>query len=119
MSSGGQSTLEHNFDRGVVMAFVTVARLSDLAAGKGICVEAGGKKLAVFAVDGKCYAIDEFCTHRNAPLHEGVCYGSQVMCPWHNSLFDLATGAVRNPPAKMGIRAYPVQIVGDDVQVDV
>lgn len=101
------------------MAFVTVARLSDLAAGKGICVEAGGKKLAVFAVDGKCYAIDEFCTHRNAPLHEGVCYGSQVMCPWHASRFDLTTGAHQNPPAKAGVKAYAVQVVDGDVQVDV
>jgi 3-phenylpropionate/trans-cinnamate dioxygenase ferredoxin component len=101
------------------MAFVTVARVSDLIPGKGVCVEANGKKLALFLSDGKYYAIDEFCTHRNAPLHEGVCYGPQVMCPWHNSLFDLATGAHRNPPAKTGVRAYPVQIVGDDVQVDV
>jgi nitrite reductase/ring-hydroxylating ferredoxin subunit len=101
------------------MAFVTVARVSDLVPGKGVCVEANGKKLALFLSDGKYYAIDEFCTHRNAPLHEGSCYGALVMCPWHNSLFDLATGAPRNPPAKTGVRAYPVQIVGDDVQVDV
>ena len=35
------------------MAFVTVSRLADLSPGKGICVEAGGKKLALFLSDGK------------------------------------------------------------------
>ena len=63
------------------MAFVTVARLSDLSPGQGVCVEAGGKKLALFLVDGKCFAIDEFCPHRQAPLHEGYCMGVEVYVP--------------------------------------
>jgi 3-phenylpropionate/trans-cinnamate dioxygenase ferredoxin component len=101
------------------MAFVTVARLSDLTPGKGVCVQAGGKKLALFLVDGRCYAIDEFCPHRNAPLHEGTCVGAEVVCPWHASWFSLETGANRNPPAKKPVTAYKTQIVGEDVQVEV
>ncbi len=101
------------------MAFVTVARLDTLTPGKGICVEAGGKKLALFLVDGRCYAIDEICTHRNAPLHEGTCYGTEVVCPYHGARFDLATGAHRSPPAKTGVKAYAVQVVENEVQVEV
>jgi nitrite reductase/ring-hydroxylating ferredoxin subunit len=101
------------------MAFVTVARLSDLAPGRGVCVETGGKKLALFLVDGKCFAIDEFCPHRQAPLHEGYCLGAEIQCPWHATRFDLATGEHRSPPAKRGVTSYKVQIVADDVQVEV
>lgn len=101
------------------MAFVTVARLSNLLPQQGECIEVGGKKLALFLVDGKVYAIDEVCPHRQAPLHEGECVGLEVVCPWHNSSFSLETGAHRNPPAKMGVKAYKAQIVGDEVQVEV
>ena len=43
------------------MAFVTVAKLSQLLPGQGECIEVNGKKLALFLVDGKAYAIDEIC----------------------------------------------------------
>jgi nitrite reductase/ring-hydroxylating ferredoxin subunit len=101
------------------MAWVTVARVSELTPGQGECIEVGGKVLAVFLVDGKGYAIDGVCPHRGALLHEGRCVGLEVVCPWHNSSFHLETGAHRNPPAKSGVKAYTVQIVGDEVQVDV
>jgi 3-phenylpropionate/trans-cinnamate dioxygenase ferredoxin component len=100
------------------MAFVTVARLSTLQPGVGACVEVNGKKLALFLVDGKAYAIDEECPHRQAPLHEGECVGLEVVCPWHNSFFSLETGAHRNPPAKIGVKVYKTQVVGDEVQVE-
>jgi len=101
------------------MAFVTVAKLSQLLPGQGECIEVNGKRLALFLVDGKAYAIDEICPHRQAPLHEGECVGLEVVCPWHNSSFSLETGNHRNPPAKTGVKAYKTQIVGDEVQVEV
>ena len=100
------------------MAFVTVARLSELVPGQGESIEVNGKKLALFLVDGKCYAIDGICPHRDAPLHEGQCVGLEVVCPWHASSFSLETGAHRHPPAKKGVASYRVQVVGDDVQID-
>lgn len=101
------------------MAWVTVCRLSELTPGLGECVEVNGKALALFLVDGRCFAIDEVCPHQGAPLHEGECVGREVVCPWHATSFDLETGAHRNPPAKRGVTAYPCRVVGDDVQVDV
>ena len=101
------------------MAFVTVARFSELIEGEGVCVDAGGVKMALFRIGDKCFAIDEICPHRDAPLHEGYVEGMEVECPWHASRFHLETGAHRNPPAKRGVTAYKVQVVGDEVQVDV
>jgi nitrite reductase/ring-hydroxylating ferredoxin subunit len=101
------------------MAFVTVARLSQLHDGIGVCVDVGGKKLALFRVGDRCFAIDEICPHRDAPLHEGYVEGLEVECPWHASRFHLETGDHRHPPAKKGVTAYQVQVVGDEVQVEV
>ena len=101
------------------MGFVTVGRFSDLLEGQGVYVETGGKKLAVFRVNDRCYAIDDVCPHRTAPLHQGFVEGLEVECPWHASKFHLETGAHRNLPATCGVTAYKVRVVDGDVQVDV
>jgi 3-phenylpropionate/trans-cinnamate dioxygenase ferredoxin subunit len=101
------------------MALVTVARLSELVPGRGVSVLANGRRLALFLVEGRCYAIDDNCTHRTTPLSEGSCFGTEVICPLHGARFDLATGEHRSPPAKTGVRAYAVRVEGDEVQVEV
>jgi 3-phenylpropionate/trans-cinnamate dioxygenase ferredoxin component len=101
------------------MALLTVARLSELVPGKGISVLANGKKLALFLVEGKCYAIDANCTHRTTTLSDGICSGTEVLCPLHGARFDLATGEHRSPPATVGVKAYAVHVEGDEVKVEV
>jgi nitrite reductase/ring-hydroxylating ferredoxin subunit len=101
------------------MAFTRVAALSELTAGKGKQISIGDKKIAVFYLDGKVYAVDDTCTHRGASLSEGQCQQGQVMCPWHAARFDLTTGAALCPPAQTGVKAYTAQVVGDEVQIDV
>ena len=44
--------------------FVTVAQVNDIPSGKGQVVEANGKQIALFNVDGNFYAIDNTCGHR-------------------------------------------------------
>ncbi len=101
------------------MAFTKVATLAELPAEKGKQVTVNGLKIAVFSVDGKVFAIGDTCPHRGASLSEGQTHMGQVMCPWHSARFDLATGRHLCPPAKADVRSYPVQIVGEEVQVDV
>ena len=101
------------------MAFTKVATLAEIPAGRGKQVDVNGQKVALFNLDGKVYAIDDTCPHRGASLSEGQCQQGQVMCPWHSARFDLATGQHLCPPAPKGVKAYPVQVVGDEVQIDV
>jgi nitrite reductase/ring-hydroxylating ferredoxin subunit len=100
------------------MAWITVARFSELDDGVGNCLEIAGKRLALFRVGDRCFAIDDTCPHRDAPLHEGNVIGLEVECPWHASRFNLETGAVRLEPAKRGVTAYQVRILDGDVQID-
>ena len=101
------------------MAFTRAASVHEVPPGAGRQVTVAGKVLALFNVDGTFYAIDNTCTHRNAPLAEGDCEGTQVFCPYHGASFDLTTGAALSPPATRGVNAYKVQVVGDEIQVDV
>src|SRR5258708_12757875 len=101
------------------MAFVKVATVQEVPAGKSKQVKVGSKTIALFNVDGTFRAIDDTCPHRGAPLWEGAVAGEEVTCPWHAARFNLSSGAVQCPPARGGLPCYKVQVVGDAFQTDV
>jgi nitrite reductase/ring-hydroxylating ferredoxin subunit len=102
-----------------VMAFVKVATVQEVPPGQAKQSTINGRTLAVFNIGGKFHAIDDTCPHSGAPLSEGMVSGTEVTCPWHGARFDLSSGAHLCPPARSGVTAYKVQVVGDEVQVDV
>jgi nitrite reductase (NADH) small subunit len=96
------------------------ARLAagDVPEGEGRLVEAGGRSLAVFNLEGRYYAIDNTCPHRGGPLADGDLDGRVVTCPWHAWRWDVTTGANVNNPA-VRVACYPVRIEGAEIVVDV
>ncbi len=100
------------------MPFVTLATLAEVPPGKSKQVKIEGHVLAVFNVGGTCYVLDDYCPHKGAPLSQGPVAGTDVLCPWHLARFDLVTGRHLTPPAKRGVRSYPVQVVGEEIQVE-
>ena len=92
------------------------AEFDGLAGGK--LVEVQGRKLAVFNLEGKLYAIDNACTHVGGPLAEGKVTATEVICPWHGSRFDIKTGAVTHGPARTAVKSYPVRVTGENVEVE-
>ncbi|MGH7829275.1 MAG: Rieske (2Fe-2S) protein [Candidatus Binatia bacterium] len=99
--------------------FVKVAKTSEIGPGQGKMVEVGGKKIALFNVEGSFHAIDDACTHRGGPLSEGGLDGKQVTCPWHGAIFDTTTGDVLGPPAAQGVARYNVRVDGADIEVEI
>ena len=100
-------------------SFVKVAKADEVPAGAGKLVEAAGKQIALFQVEGKYYALDNTCTHRGGPLSEGDVQGLEVECPWHGAHFSLETGQVLRPPAPREVACYPVRREGDDIEIEV
>ena len=128
--------------------FAEVAKVSDIAPGGLIAVEAGGDEIVLGNYDGKIYAISRRCGHMNAPLEMGTLDGYIVTCPLHYAQFDLTTGEALSPPVGRGpggaavqggpisvfqkqraalvehiktcdIKTFPVRIDGDVIEVDV
>ena len=96
--------------------FVTVARVGQLAVGRGTRVQVGDRRLALYSIDGRCYAIDEDCPHAHGPLSEGPLDGMRVSCPLHGWIFDVTTGACPSVPGA-SVQTYPVRLRGEEVQV--
>ena len=99
--------------------FIKVAKASDIAPGEGKAVDAGGKRIALFNIDGAFHAIDDTCTHRGGPLSEGMVEGTQVTCPWHGAVFDVRSGAVLGAPAPRDVARYAVRLNGEDIEIEV
>ncbi len=99
--------------------FVKVAKTDEISPGHGKLVEAGGKKIALFNVEGAFYAIDDTCTHVGGPLSEGSLDGKEVTCPWHGAIYDVTSGEVLGPPAPQGVARYDVRVEGSDIEVEV
>ena len=97
-----------------------VANRSDIGEEQRLAVEADGKNLALFLVNGQVFATDDECPHAGCLLsEEGVVEGEEVECACHGSRFAIATGANLAPPAMEPLSVYPAQINGDEVFVDV
>lgn len=98
--------------------FVKVAKKSELPDDTGTCVQAGGRDIALFKVDGKVYAIDSICPHAGGPIAEGGLNGDMAMCPWHGWEFSVKTGECAfNSEIKQ--EKFEVKEDGDDIYVKV
>lgn len=98
--------------------YVKVASVPEIPAGTGKAVEANGRRIALFNVDGSFHAIDGICPHRGGPLGEGFLKGTVVTCPWHFWQYDVVTGKANDFP-DVGIEVFEVKVEGDDVLVEV
>jgi nitrite reductase (NADH) small subunit len=71
-----------------------IGSLAQIPKGEGRAFEVSGRRVAVFHTrDGEVFAIDAYCPHRNGPLADGLTGGGRVVCPLHDRIFDLRTGA--------------------------
>ena len=98
--------------------FVRVAAVDDVPPGSGKVVQAGGRLLALFNVDGEFYALDNTCLHRGGPVGEGDLEGVVVTCPWHGFQYDVTTGRNVFDP-EVGLETFPVRVTDGDVEVAV
>lgn len=99
--------------------YIAIAGIDDLNDGERLFVEIDDQELVVFNIAGEYFAIGDVCTHDNGPLGEGDIEGFDVVCPRHGARFDIRTGKANTLPAVVDIPAYPVRIVGDQIEIGI
>lgn len=72
-----------------------------------------GKLLIVKRPDGTYTALELTCPHKNGPVKDK---GGVLTCDWHGSTFD-RDGQVTKGPSKAGLKRFPVDLVGEELQV--
>jgi len=111
-----------------------VATVDEIPPGGSKVVPIGRHGVGVYNVNGRFYAIANYCPHEGGPLCSGrtrglavvddsvpggastVREGEFIYCPWHQWGFELATGTTAVKP-EWSIRTYPVRVDGEKVIV--
>jgi len=107
------------------MPLVHACKSSEISAGGLKFVRAAGKDLVIVNVDGKFYAIDNWCTHEQGNLSEGELTKNVLTCPDHAAQFDVTTGQVlagpdgEKPDSISPERTYKVTVQADDLLIEI
>jgi nitrite reductase (NADH) small subunit/3-phenylpropionate/trans-cinnamate dioxygenase ferredoxin subunit len=98
--------------------FIAVARVGTIPEGHGEAFAINGRIVAVFHIDGRYQAIDDFCPHMGASLAGGSVVDGVVSCPWHGWRFRVCDGSWCDNP-RIKIDRFDVRVEGDEIQVRV
>ncbi len=72
---------------------VDLGAIEQFPVGQGWRFVINDQVIAVFrARDGKVFAVEDRCPHRQGPLSDGIIGDGHVVCPLHGHKFDLETG---------------------------
>ena len=98
---------------------LSVCAVQELSARQRRVVESHGLEVVVLNCDRRLFAIENRCSHEDAPLADGEVdeAGGWIECPRHGSRFDLRTGRPLNLPAYLPIEVFPVEVEDDLVTV--
>ena len=99
------------------MSEIRIAALDELPHGRGVRVDVGEHRIAVFRLGDDVYAIGDRCSHAEASLAEGELFDFDVECPRHGSSFDVRTGVPDVLPATKPVPSYAVRVDDGDVYV--
>lgn len=90
------TAFQHTEDEWTVAAEITEVRVGELTGGDANGVPIVLTRLA----GGSVVAMADRCTHRGAPLHEGELVDGCIVCPWHQSEFDVDGAVLRGPATR-------------------
>jgi cytochrome b6-f complex iron-sulfur subunit len=88
--------------------------LGDVPVGGAVVLTAGGGEQVVVAQpeEGEVVAFSAVCTHQGCTVEHA---DGRLVCPCHDSVFDLATGEVVRGPADAPLPPFPVRLEGGEV----
>ncbi len=93
---------------------VNLGSIATIPLGQGRCYVIGAEEVAVFRQrDGRIFATQNRCPHRQGPLAEGLVGSNKVICPLHAHQFNIETGAGSEPVEC--VQVFTVEEVNGDM----
>ena len=92
------------------LRFFPVVPVEEIPDGERLFIDVNDEPVVIFAVGGKYYALEDRCSHDDAPLGDGEMEGHEIVCPRHGARFDIRDGKVQSMPAYEDIHWYPIRV---------
>lgn len=100
------------------MSMIDIAALADIPREGARVVRTPQGCAAIFrTATDQVFALDDRCPHKGGPLSEGIVHGTQVTCPLHNWVFDMATGQAQGADEGR-VATHPVQVRDGRILLD-
>lgn len=97
--------------------YISVGSADDLADGGRLFLEIDEQPIVIIRQGEQYFAIADVCSHDDGPVGEGALEGNEIICPRHGARFDIRTGRVLALPAFVDIPAYPVRVIGGQIEI--
>lgn len=102
------------------MAFTTICATDAVGEGTMGLFFVGKKSvLLVWPAGGEIKAYRGRCPHADMPMDVATFDGKTVTCPHHQWGFDGGSGKCVTHLVRNALHPYPLQVEGDEIQVDV
>ncbi|HYE73338.1 MAG TPA: Rieske 2Fe-2S domain-containing protein [Blastocatellia bacterium] len=89
---------------------INLGSIERIPLGEGRDFVIDNKEIAIFRTrNGRIFAVDAKCPHRNGPLADGILGGSTIVCPYHSYKFELTTGQPVGHDCS-ALKTYPVEV---------
>lgn len=89
-----------------------IGHISQVPPGEGRNFDVGGTIITVFRTrTAEVFATQSRCPHKEGPLADGLLGGTLLVCPLHETTFDLRTG--ESTTGNCRLRTYPVRKAED------
>tara|TARA_R110002074_G_scaffold401144_2_gene598326 strand:- start:116 stop:439 length:324 start_codon:yes stop_codon:yes gene_type:complete len=72
------------------------------------CIEFEGHSCLLIFLDGRFYATEQECPHKQASLCFAQLSGRHLVCPWHEARFDIESGRCSGPLMLHDLKTWPV-----------
>jgi len=94
--------------------WINLGSLEKVPVGQGFSFRIGLEEIGVFRQrDGRLFATQSRCPHKNGPLTDGLVGAGKVICPLHSKKYDLSTG--QGPAMEPCLRTYPVKVANGEI----
>ena len=78
------------------MVMIELFSVSEVPENSRKVIEVGGYTVLIIHTQGQFFGVDNKCPHMRLPLQKGkVSDDGAIVCPFHRSVFDLASGDVK------------------------
>ena len=101
------------------MSWTFAASVDEIVGRDILGVDCGGRRLALYRLDGDFFATSDTCPHQGASLSDGCIVDHYVECAAHFALFDIRTGAADGGPTTTSLKTYPTRVENGEIHVDI
>ena len=67
----------------------TPLKKNELQERKLVRTDVNGHSIVLTTINGTVYAMDSVCSHEGGPLEDGTLESYNLICPWHQGIFDI------------------------------